>query len=401
MNRCRPVLLAGILIPILAACSPNPPQNIQGLQTIDNITPIVTLPPQSAVAIPTKSPLPPQVTDTPRIQINLAENFPLSQPGPYQVGYTTVTYKDSNRADREVKVKFWYPVESSGTRTTLTPVENAIPDHSGKPYPLLLSSTKVANIFAPYLVSQGFSWASVSKIDYYYFMNEEMIDQPLDILFALNQAADNPPDHLQGMFDSDHAGAMGYSFDGYNSLAMSGARIDSVYYLAQCPTPDKITQSVLSNLSAYGCKPAQDWEEFSTHAGNEITVGEDGLWQPLTDPRILAVLPMACEGWWLFGDRGLAYTDRPVLMIVATNDELYKENILIFNHIGSTSKTFISFIGPDHLMIYGQDMVARMAHYATAFFGYHLKGNQEMAQYFSEEFVSKQKDQLWGVQQDE
>jgi predicted dienelactone hydrolase len=54
-------------------------------------------------------------------------------------------------------------------------------------------------------------------------MNPEMIDQPLDILFALNQMASNPPAGLAGMIDADHAGAIGYSFDGYNFPASSSA----------------------------------------------------------------------------------------------------------------------------------------------------------------------------------
>lgn len=40
---------------------------------------------------------------------------------------------------------------------------------------------------------------------------------------------------------------------------------------------------------------------------------------------------MASEGWWLFGERGLANADRPDLVIAATNDEIYKVNVLILN----------------------------------------------------------------------
>jgi predicted dienelactone hydrolase len=45
-------------------------------------------------------------------------------------------------------------------------------------------------------------------------MNEQMIDQPLDIQFALDQVASNPPEELEAMIDAEHAGAIGYSFDG-------------------------------------------------------------------------------------------------------------------------------------------------------------------------------------------
>ena len=59
-----------------------------------------------------------------------------------------------------------------------------------------------------------------------YKWDKNLIDQPLDILFALRQVASNPLEGLEGMIDAEHAGVMGYSFDGYNSLALSGARVD-------------------------------------------------------------------------------------------------------------------------------------------------------------------------------
>jgi predicted dienelactone hydrolase len=252
----------------------------------------------------------------------------------------------------------------------------------------------MARIFAPHLVSYGFTWASVRGIDTYRQMNEQMYEQPLDILFALDQVASNPPEGLEGVIDADHAGATGYSFDGYNTLAMSGARIDPAYYLAQCPTPDAITQSILLSLSAYNCAPAERWEEFEAGAGESITASPDGLWQPMTDPRIRAVMPMAGEGWWLFGEKGLAAVDRPVLMLAGTLDSLYPENVLIFEHLGDIEKTFISFVGREHMMVI--ESPDRMAHFAVAFFGVHLQGNEDMRRYYSEEWVRQYDDLAWG-----
>jgi predicted dienelactone hydrolase len=203
------------------------------------------------------------------------------------------------------------------------------------------------------------------------------------------------------VIDVERAGAIGYSFDGYNALALSGARIDPEHYLVQCPAPDETTAAILSSLSAFGCGPAVDWAAFAAHAGEDITSSEDGLWQPMTDPRIRAVMPMAGEGWWIFGERGLAAMDRPVLMLVATQDELYAENALIFQHLGTADKTLISFVGPGHMMIYEAEMVARMAHFAVAFFGYHLQGKAEYRDYFSQEFVSHFEDLAWGVYEGE
>jgi hypothetical protein len=112
-------------------------------------------------------------------------------------------------------------------------------------------------------------------------------------------------------------------------------------------------------------------------------------------------MPLAGEGWLLFGDRGLAAVDRPTLMLVATQDELYAEIALIYELLGTPDKTLISFVGPDHMMIYDPEMVARMAHFAVAYFGYHLQGREEMAWYFSEDFVSQFDDLAWGVYEGE
>jgi hypothetical protein len=314
------------------------------------------------------------------------------------------TLPDLARDDRPVSIRIWYPaVQPSVPTTSPAPVgatgfvENAPPDSSGGPYPVILSSSKVATIFAPYLVSHGLAWVSVDGLDWYPKMSLEMIDQPLDILFALDNVASGPPDGLEGMLDTDHAGVIGYSFDGYNALAMSGARIDSSYYLGSCPAGDAMAGLSGGHLSAYDCAPALVWDEYVERAGDAIAPGEDGLWQPLSDQRIRAAMPMAVEGWWLFGERGLAAVDRPVLMLAATQDTLYRENVVIYDHLGTSDKAFISFVGPDHMMIYDQRMVERMAHFATAFFGYHLAGLEELMPLFSEDFVAGHEDLAWGT----
>jgi predicted dienelactone hydrolase len=323
--------------------------------------------------------------------------YKLAESGPYHVGMRTSKLVDASRGDRQVSVTVWYPAVQPADSTSSAPTRDADPDIKGAPYPLILSSTKMAEILAPYLVSHGFAWASVDGIDVYFTFYEGAIDQPLDILFALDQVAANPPEGLQGVIDAERSGTIGYSFDGFNSLAMSGARIDPEYYLAQCPTPDATTEAVLGGRSSFWCPPAREWNEFTAHVDASITASEGSLWQPLTDPRIRAVMPMACEGWVLFGERGLAAVDRPVLIIDATNDELYRENVLIYEHLGTPDKALISFVGPDHMMVYDPEMVARMAHFAVAFFGYHLQGRQDMAWYFSENFVAQHDDLVWGA----
>jgi predicted dienelactone hydrolase len=247
------------------------------------------------------------------------------------------------------------------------------------------------------VVTHGFAWAGVTRIDTWDEYTAELIEQPLDILFALDQVAANPPQELEGMIDAQHCGAIGYSFDGYNALALSGARVHPGFYRARCADADATAEAVLSVLPGrYQCAVADAWDEFAAHAGEAITASEDGLWQPMTDPRIRAVMPMAGEGWLLFGEEGLAAVDRPTLMIVSTADIWYRENLLILEHLGTPDRALISFVGEDHLMVYDPDMKARMAHFAVAFFGYHLQGRQDLAYYFSEEFVTLHDDLAWG-----
>ena len=48
-------------------------------------------------------------------------------------------------------------------------------------------------------------------------------------------------------------------------------------------------------------------------------------------------------------------------------------------------------------MVLDERMAERMAHFATAFFGYHLAGREEMAPLFSEAFVAEHDDLAWGT----
>jgi hypothetical protein len=53
------------------------------------------------------------------------------------------------------------------------------------------------------------------------------------------------------------------------------------------------------------------------------------------------------------------------------------------------------------MMVFDPEMVARMAHFAAAFFGYHLQGREDLAYYFSEDFVTQHDDLAWGVYEGE
>lgn len=48
-------------------------------------------------------------------------------------------------------------------------------------------------------------------------------------------------------------------------------------------------------------------------------------------------------------------------------------------------------------MVLDERVAEHIAHFATAFFGYHLAGREEMAAHFSEDFVAGHADLAWGT----
>ena len=123
-----------------------------------------------------------------------------------------------------------------------------------------------------------------------------------------------------GLYDENQVGAAGYSFDGYDALALAGARVDPEYYLAQCAQAQPIDPRPEQWWIDYICNMQGGWENFVERAGAGITDTDDGLWLPMTSPRIKAAVPMAPEGAWLFGPTGLAAVEIPVMIIGATED---------------------------------------------------------------------------------
>lgn len=334
---------------------------------------------------------------TPTTQSQL---LPLSETGPYGTGTLRIKVEDPSRDGRKFSIYLWYPAVIPEDLTTSESISDANPDLSGAPYPLLLMFSDTATLFAPYLASHGFIVAGLVVLDSYEKWDRWLIDYPLDILFALDRLASNPPDGMEGVIDTDHAGAMGYSFDGYVSLALSGARVDPDLYLAQCAQPPKEEPARPEEWIPYMCDMKAQWDEIVAYAGEEITASEDGLWQPMTDERIRAVMPMATEGAWWFGERGLSAVNRPVLIIAGTADDIspyIQENVYIFEHLGTTDRAMISFVDKGHMMILRPEIIAQMQHFAMAFFGYHLQGREDWAEYFSENFVAQYDNLAWGV----
>ena len=335
-----------------------------------------------------------------------ATPYPLSEPGSYDFGTKggfsqEYLFEDSSRDGRKVGLMIWYPAKLPDDATPSGYNIDAELDLSGAPYPVILSSAKVGSLFGPHLASHGFVVIGVKGLDNYAVWDENLFNQPLDILFALDQVAANPLKGLEGMIDADHAGVMGYSFDGYNTLAVSGARIEPEHYLNQCANFTELFPTLPDKAKSVFCDLSQRWDEFSANAGPELTSSDDGLWQPMTNERIRAVMPMAPDGAMIFGERGLQSVDRPTLILVGTEDldwdEYNRESTYIYNRLGTPDKALISFIGEDHYMIFREEPLMKMKHFAAAFFGYYLQGQEKYQKYFSEDVVNRLENMAWGV----
>ena len=103
-------------------------------------------------------------------------------------------------------------------------------------------------------------------------------------------------------------------------------------------------------------------------------------------------MPMAPEGAWLFGPRGLASIKVPALVVSAAEDDINfyaLEAVPIFEHMGSKEKMMISFIDRGHMMIYDDAAVLQMKHLAAAFFGYYLQGNTDYQVYLTEKAINR------------
>lgn len=331
-------------------------------------------------------------------------SFPLSERGPYWTGNRSFTFIDDSREGREIRVKIWYPALKQTNTNGNFITRDAVPDMSAAPYPLILTDSDGGDyLFQSHLASHGFAMAIVRFPDDYNIWDFGVIDHPRDMLYALNQIASDLPG-LEGVIDTDNVGVAGYSWGGFYSLALSGVRIDPEFYLTQCAEAPSMEPPLNSFWLNYYCNLSIKWDEFAVHVGDAITASDDGLWQPISDNRIRAVAPLAPDGAWLYGERGLAAVDRPTLIIVGTKDTTSSyemESVYIFEHLGIPDRYMISYIGKEHLMVYDPEPIARINHFVTAFFGYYLQGRDDYAKYFSEDFITQINDLAWGVYSDE
>jgi predicted dienelactone hydrolase len=392
MNKKRLVVfLVFVLALILGACAPVVPEPMEEVESPlvveaqTNPEPIKETDPPLIVEETT----PPEQTDEPEPALTFEfpdTELPLAELGPYSYSiFFDADYTDPQRNNKKVSAVIFYPSLDDQ------------PDVRGAPFPLIISDTNIAYLFGSELASHGYVVAGIKNLTHSSSWTERILEQPLDHVFILNQLAEHPPEILAGIIDTDHVGVWGYSFGGFNSLAVSGARVDPDYYVDNCKNPEKIEKNYGKGMIGYFCGTYENWDAFVQNAGPELTTSEDGLWQPITDERILALMPMAAEGELLFGPKGLAVVDKAVLMVGGTNEGvMYEEFYRTFEELGTTQKTFISFVKRDHGMIDSPTIKGQLRHFAIAFFSHILKGYEDYGYYYSEAYVSQTEGLAYG-----
>ena len=307
----------------------------------------------------------------------------LGAPGPYGVGRTDLTTVDAAREDRRVWVQVFYPAETGSS----TPQEDAVPDTSGAPYPVVLGDTSIGRGFGAHLASHGFVFLAMRNQTGGMTLSTDMIDWPIDQMVALDtlEALDSHP--LTGLADTSHTGAIGYSFGSWNALMLAGARIDPEHYLSTCAARP---EGWSDYWWQYVCGDPQLWDRIAARAVEVGIATPEGLWAPMGDERIKAVMPMGPEGFDLIGPEGLAAVTVPALFIAAQDDQYntyFPATTSLFEYYPNAE--LITFMGADHMMPFDPDVRIQMGRFAVAFFGYHLAGREDFAPYLTKEFVEQ------------
>ena len=327
------------------------------------------------------------------IDAQTEDDLPLSEPGPYAVGTRDMTFIDENRDAQEIDVTVWYPAVEEA--------QDAPPDLSDAPYPVIVYSHGRGDIanrreLAPlvsHLVSYGFVVAAPTHN--WEARSQTIAHRPMDVLFVIDQLGD-VNDDLSGVLDLGQIGVMGYSMGATTALQMGGARPDREYYNAYC------AEHLQDTLF---CLLASDLEQADVINAQFATMDENGLWYVPTNPNIHAVAAMApCFGP-IFGERGLAAADMPVLIMAGTADEvcLYERDaVFMFNYLGAEHRYLISFVNGMHRFGYDTRTAnPRINHFMVAFFGYYLQGREDYAQYLAEDYVNGIHGLAWGPYSDD
>ncbi|HEX4348165.1 MAG TPA: hypothetical protein VHZ73_11375, partial [Vicinamibacterales bacterium] len=357
---------------------------------------------------------------------------------PYSIGVRTIQVTDRNRPDilktveggpivrddRTLTLEVWYPAtlaagqKPEGTYHVFTrdpsitadlhgkAVRDAAPSLMSAPYPLVIVSHGYpGNRFLlshldENLASKGFAVVAIDHKDSTYDDQQSfastLYNRPFDQLFVLNEIArlskkasgavparqNASDDFLAGLVDADHTGIVGYSMGGYGLVNVIGGGYSAASAAGRGAPPNHMLAERGADNPAY---------------------------QASRDPRIkaaIAVAPWGMEGgyWDAAGLRGIK---TPVLFVAGSADSTAgyeKGTKAIFEQAVNADRYLLTFVNANHnagapipppVETYGTSAFTHYAdavwdntrmnnildHFATAYFGLYLKGEQDKQAY--------------------
>ena len=358
----------------------------------------------------------------------------LSDPGRIDI-LNVEAGKEHPRYDRPLTVEIWYPAEGDavgGTyegvflrdgQTTVALNGRAVRDATPKKrdqgaWPLVLVSHGypgnrfLLSHLAENLATKGYVVASIDHTDSTYndraAFGSTLVNRPLDQVFVLDEMARLAGDaasFLNGLVDPDMTGLVGYSMGGYGAVITAGGGVTQAATELSWGAPDGTLSVHLAGSETHNALP---------------------------DQRIKAVIAFAPwgmeRGFW--DADGLAGIETPVLFVVGSVDDVsgYEKGVkAIWEQAVNADRHLLTFENANHnaaapmpapkeswQTVDTLDFVpfehyadpvwdtVRMnniaQHFATAYFGLHLKQDEAMAGYL--DLVENAADGVWAANED-
>jgi predicted dienelactone hydrolase len=247
-------------------------------------------------------------------------------------------------------------------------LENAPPDATGGPYPLVIFSHGnrglrfITAYLSEHLASQGFVVMSIEYADSAAVTTSVDTDlsnytRPKDVSWQIDYADQltGAEGALAGLINTEQVAVVGHSYGAYTAEMAAGARWDIRGPTSWCNQyPDIRLPPEFGGylpLSAL----CRDWErKLAKQAG--LSPVPEGLWPPMGDARVDAIVPLAPEVVE-FGAESFKDVTVPVLLLAGSKDramfsELPLYQTYLYDNLGSAKKALAVFENADH-MVFG------------------------------------------------
>lgn len=282
--------------------------------------------------------------------------------GPYPVGVMEMTI-DMNMA-YEMPVMMWYPAQNlDNEQEQITymvgpnaafrqyvdsdvplPIAgrallDAKPDFATAPYPLVVLSHS-------YTASKEFSYVTGEHLapDHQWDSWESLYAGNIKRMREIKPVIDHaeaitaPNGELTGLIDMDFVAITGWSSGATINYGIAGAQIDW----------DSIQEYCVDYADTPACFELENQKALILESAG-LDAAPDGLWSPMADDRIDAIVPMAGTVE-MFGQQGLAMVEVPLLALFGTTDADAPWMSPGYDYVSSEYKVEVVFHGADHFI---------------------------------------------------